>query len=913
MDPSELLNRIAVLLWGLADSTAAAVADAVTGLPELAGETEPALVGRLLEPLAAVPDRHELLRLVRDMVGPMSDAGSPLRVHGWRRQAGAPLGLAFVLNKNGSRAVLAISPGPVVDLVVSPNAVLDHTMLNGEWDFRAAARTTQAWTATFTPGAAAVTPAGDGSVTIGKRNLNLGAAGLGMSVSRFELTVRTEVGAPTRVTVRADGFVARLLPAALAGFLGGRATTRTEPTDLVIQASRAEGVRFDEGTARITRPVHLRLPGVTTRGLTVELGVADGKFVVRPTLALTARPPGLPLTALMEGIGAGIPVLLPDRLGAGGDVSEVLPSGMGLDLALGPVSGGGAFLQRGPDAYGGIIDIDLGFFQVQAFGVLQLPREGRPLSLFVVLAGEFPYPGIQLGFGFAIDAVGGMVGINRRTDLERLRGLVAEGHADRILFPGNAVARADEVIGALDSCFPVARGRFLVGPMVRISWGGRMVSLSVAVLMELPEPVRVIILGRLLIALPDPAAPLIRLQASVFGRIDPGIPLVEFLVSLAGSWIVGVPVTGEIYVLFRGGDQAMFVLSAGGFHPKYTRPAGVPQLQRLSMNLGGGILGLRAESYLALTSNSLQFGAKLQLDATIAGCGVEGWLGLDALFVWEPVLAFSAHVYAGVAVLAFGRRLASIGLDFTLEGPAPWHAFGTGSISVLFWDVSLDFDVRWGDPAPLPPAADDIPAQLSAAVRHRKAWLVDRPATQRAGVRFTEDATRELAAGTVVPPDATLRFSQSVVPLDRAFDRFHRRAVPEQTWRVTAARFAPDDPAQLGTPVPEQFVPGEYFAMTEDEQLSRGAFESHTGGFTLSDTDVVQGAAHLVDDSYETSYQVEPGWFPAPPPARIIVRAHGWFVLETFARRIGAAERADRWRHAQLLMDSALPKVVINR
>ena len=60
------------------------------------------------------------------------------------------------------------------------------------------------------------------------------------------------------------------------------------------------------------------------------------------------------------------------------------------------------------------------------------------------------------------------------------------------------------------------------------------------------------------------------------------------LVSLAGSWIVGLAVRGEMYLLVRGGAQPEFVLSAGGFHPRYTRPPGVPALQRLQIDLAPG-------------------------------------------------------------------------------------------------------------------------------------------------------------------------------------------------------------------------------------------------------------------------------------------------------------------------------------
>ncbi|WP_328399682.1 DUF6603 domain-containing protein [Nocardia sp. NBC_00403] len=914
MDPEELLAKVAELLWGLARGAVTSLADALD-LPVLAGETDPALSGKLLEPLANLPDQHSLLKLVHDLVGNISDAGSPLRAHGWKRSDGTR-GLAFVLTKNGSRGVLAVSPGPVIDLVVTPNAVLDHSVVGAEWDLTVSVRTENAWTATFTQGGAAAAPAGTVAITVGKKALAVvGPGGLGISTQRVAATLAASPTTPAHVDISVEKFSARLLPAILAGLLGGSGA-ETSPTDLVLEMSRTEGLRFAEGRVRVERRINLQLPGISVRNFAVELGMVDGKFVLRPSVSVLAKPPALPMSASLDEVGIGIPILLPDRIGIGTDILADLPAGMGVDMLLGPVSGGGFFKKRGPDAYAGGLDVTLGVLHVTAFGLLQLPGNNNnpPLSLLVLLGAEFPYPGIQLGFGFAIDAVGGLVGINRRADTDHLRGLVSEGNADRILFPGNAIARADEIVGSLESCFPVAPGRFIVGPMVRINWGGRMVSVAVAVILELPDPGRALLLGRALIALPDPAVPLIRLQAGVYGKIVPAVPEVEIQVSLAGSWIVGIPVTGDIYLLFRGGDNAVFVLSAGGFHPKYTRPPGVPQLARLSMDLGGGVLGLRAESYLALTSNSLQFGAQLHLDATVAECGLEGWLGLDALFVWEPTLAFQAHVYAGVAVLAFGERLAGIGLDFTLEGPAPWHAYGKGSIEVLFWEVSLDFDVRWGDPAPLAQSTEDIFDHVAKAVGQRDAWAVERRAAQRAGIKFTETAKQDLAKGVVAQADSSLQVSQSVVPLGIAINRFHRRGVPTQTWQITSAHLDPEIELPRTIPVPEQFVPGEYFAMSDDEQLGRGAFEQHTGGFALSNTAAVKpGPAHVMDDRYETGYKVEPGWFPAPPAPRIILRLRGNFLAETFARTITAAERVDRWRLAQRPFENLVPKVVMNR
>ncbi|MCX5181014.1 DUF6603 domain-containing protein [Streptomyces virginiae] len=912
MDPKVLLEKVSALLWTLADDAAGSLADPLAGLQPLTGEGEP-LQGRLLEPLTDLPDRQALLGLLQDMLGDVTDTGSVVRAHGWHRAPGSARGLALVLGETGSRAVLAVSPGPdgqgpTVDVVVSPGAALTRTVDGADWQVTADIRSEQTWNATYSPGSAPVAPMGTATITATRKGRLASGPENGPHVSTDGITVRLTAtpGAAVEAALGVKDFQVAVLPAALATFLGDGGGTATEKTDIEIYASRVDGLRFKEGGLRLQRPVSMSLPGVTTRRFVVDLDHDESGLVLRPSISALAKPPVLPLSASLDGLGLQVPVsLLPDRIGIDPTLLDAaFPTGMGIGLELGAVGGSGAITERGTPgggAYAGVLDIDLGIVKVQAFGLLQLPVDGRQLSFLVLLGAEFGYPGIQLGFGFALDAVGGLVGLNRRVDENRLRGLVLDGNADRILFPGNAVARADEIAGSLEACFPVARDRFVVGPMVRITWGGRIVSLSAAVVMDLPEPVRALLVGRLLIAVPDPVVPLIRLQANVFGKIDPAVPSVELLATLTGSWIVGTPISGECYLLFRGGRDAAFVLSAGGFHPRYVRPPGVPALRRLSMELGSPVLRLRAEAYLALTSNSLQFGAQLSLDATIAECGVEGHLGLDALFVWEPTLSFAVHVYASVAVLAFGERLASVGLDFTLEGPAPWHAFGTGSISILFWDVSLDFDESWGDARAVASSVEDVLPLLRQALERPDAWTAERPVAQRSGLRFTDEANTALAKGDVAQPDATFRLSQRIVPLETTVHRFHRVGVPAQKWQLTPVDRMSGAPLSTFGPVTERFVPGEFFALTDEQQLTSNAFEDLPSGVRLAGDDVRPGERHLVDDSYETGYKVEAGWFTSfsEPDNGKRLPGTGAFTLESFARPVGAAERADRWRAAQ--------------
>ena len=61
-------------------------------------------------------------------------------------------------------------------------------------------------------------------------------------------------------------------------------------------------------------------------------------------------------------------------------------------------------------------------------------------------------------------------------------------------------------------------------------------------------------------------------------------------------------------------------------------PADFPALKRVTIDMPSGIVSkLRLAAYLALTSNSVQFGATLDVFIGVSGCGLAGHLGFDAL------------------------------------------------------------------------------------------------------------------------------------------------------------------------------------------------------------------------------------------------------------------------------------------
>ncbi|GAA1422798.1 hypothetical protein GCM10009601_24820 [Streptomyces thermospinosisporus] len=523
---------------------------------------------------------------------------------------------------------------------------------------------------------------------------------------------------------------------------------------------------------------------------------------------------------------SAIPGLDLERFAAG-----QIPETVDVDAPLPPVRLRGR-LERSSDSsrLSGVLSASLPVATATAFGEARLKGQDSP-SFLVLLGATFPEPGLQIGFGFALSGIGGVVGVNRRVDREALIAAIADGSAGELLFPPDAARAAQRVLPRLPALFPVARGRLVVGPMFKLSWGGRMVSLSAAVVAELPDPVRLSVLGVLRVAVPDPAVPLIELNATFAGQYDSAEPSAFLMASLNGSHMAGIPLNGDVLVLSRGGRDATFVLSAGGFHPAFTVPRGVPRLRRLSMNLSPvPWMQIRCEAYFAITSNTVQFGAQLFLVAEIAGCGLRGQFGLDVLVYFEPELRFTAAMRGSLAVRVLGRTLLGIGFSLTLEGPAPWHAVGRGSIDLFLFEASFDFEETWGSrPPPLPAAPADLEGELRKAFRQQSAWTVLPPGETRSPVRLSPAANRLLASGGRVHPHGRLVARQKVLPFGVDVQRFGRTPVePAQRWDIAVAQLG-EDTAKGGNTV-DSFAPGLFRSLSEEEQLSSPAFQDFRSG-----------------------------------------------------------------------------------
>jgi hypothetical protein len=643
---------------------------------------------------------------------------------------------------------------------------------------------------------------------------------------------------------KSDGFVQTLTSGAHVEAAFGL-TANWNPTD----GLRLEG----HGGVEMFIPLHLDLSVLIVNGVYISIGFTD-QVPLQIGLATQLTANLGPLVAVVDRIGIRSDITLPDSGGNLGlaniDFAFQPPRGVGLSLDTGVIKGGG-FLYLDPDKgeYFGALELSFeGIITLKAIGIINTkkPDGSTGFALLILISAEFTP--IQLGFGFTLNGVGGLLGLNRTTDIDALKLGVRTGAVSSILFPEDIIANINRIVSDLNAIFPLADGHFLIGPMAKLGWGTpTLISLELGIIIDIPVP-RLVILGVLRCILPTEEAAILRLQVNFAGGIDFDQGLIWFDASLFDSNVLLYPLTGDM-ALRIGWKNPLFVLSVGGFHPAFKEiPPDLTGMRRLMLALlSGDNPRLNAQIYFAVTSNTVQSGAKVELYAEACGFNVYGYLGYDLLVQFSP-FHFIADIAAGLALRSGTDEIAGIHVHCTLSGPTPWHADGDASITILFFDVSVGFSVTWGEQGPSQPQEiEDVLALVKAAIDDKRNWKFDIPPNANQGVSLRKD---DLAEDDIaVHPFGILSVSQKVVPLGLDINKFgNKRPGAETRFEMTYGGGAVDD-------VTEEFAIANFLQMSDSEKVARKSFEKMKSGLRLTPDDATNhGFEILKDVNYELSY-----------------------------------------------------------
>ncbi|MEV6397447.1 DUF6603 domain-containing protein [Streptomyces sp. NPDC051907] len=600
----------------------------------------------------------------------------------------------------------------------------------------------------------------------------------------------------------------------------------------------SKGLQLEgSGSLDLAIPVHVELGPVEITTLYLSAGIgADGSLPLEISGGFKAELG--PIKASVDRVG----LIVTARFGDGGgnlgpldlDFAFKPPGGVGISLDAGVISGGG-YLYVDPERgeYAGALELEFAnFLELKAIGLIstRMPDGSDGFSLLIVITAEFGGGGIQLGYGFTLLAVGGLIGLNRSMNLQALVQGVRTGGIESVMFPKDVVANAPRIISDLRAYFPPEQGAFLIGPMAKLGWGTpTLVSVSLGVIIEIPGNLAV--LGVLKCVLPTEHLPLLVLQVDFIGAIEFDKSRLWFYAQLFESRILTMTIDGGMGLLVAWGDSPELVLTVGGFHPSFKPPAlPFPVPDRLSVdiiNMPGRLI--RVSGYFAVTSNTVQFGARAELRLGFGGFGIEGHFAFDALFQFSP-FAFVISISAGVSLKAFGVGVFSIDLRFQLEGPAPWRAHGRGSISLLFFEISADFDITWGEEqnTTLPPV--EVLALLAGEIAKTEGWETRLPAgggNALVSLRTLPDTDR-----LVLHPLGTLFVRQRAIPLGVRLDRLGAQR-PSDGRRFTVAPAPESGLVQLSV-TDDKFAMAQFQDMDDAAKLSKPAYENQDAGLELS-------------------------------------------------------------------------------
>jgi hypothetical protein len=661
--------------------------------------------------------------------------------------------------------------------------------------------------------------------------------------------VLVEVGSAAIVVSagEGDGFLQKVLPKD--GF-------RTD-FDLGIGWSNKKGLYF-RGSASLeaTLAVHADLLGVLEVD-SVYLALQAKNSDINIAVATTASIKLGPFIANVERIGLLAKFTFPEGGGNLGPANVELgfkpPDGAGMVIDGSVIVGGGyLFFDPANEQYAGVLQLEIqDVLSIKAIGLLttRMPDGSKGFSLLIIITAQFPP--IQLGFGFSLNGLGGLLGVNRTMELDVLRAGVKNRTLDSIMFPENPVANASRIISDLQSVFPPVSGRFVFGPMAELSWGkpATILTIQLGIVLEVPSPVRLAIMGKLTLVLPTLEVPeeaqIIVLHLDVLGTIDFGTGDAGIDATLYDSRIATFPITGDMAMRLNWGASPMFALSVGGFNPRFQPPPNFPSLDRLAIVLStSDNPRIRLEAYLAMTTNTMQLGARLDVYAE-ADLGwplgvfrASAYLGFDALVYLSP-LSFIVDIEGYVCVKGAGQTI-SAWLYLCLSGPQPWHAYGEAIVEFL-GKHHIPIDLKVGEEEPPPPLPPGDPlAELRTAVADTRNWSAQLPGDGHMLVTLRNIPISENSPQVLMHPFGELSFRQKVVPLDTVISKYGSTTpINPGPFTIAKVTFNGQSTEATRQTVRDLFAPGQFFELSDEEKLSRPSFESLPSGCTrISTSDI---------------------------------------------------------------------------
>jgi hypothetical protein len=411
------------------------------------------------------------------------------------------------------------------------------------------------------------------------------------------------------------------------------------------------------------------------------------------------------LTVAVDDLSVRVPLRHPADLGKW----QLDLGGLGVGLVTPAVSLAGALVKSvsgGFTEYRGGISASFAGRSLTAIGAYSQPTDalGRYTSLFVFVSVPFPLGGPP--YLFVLGLAGG-AGFNRRLLVPRDPDSVPSFPLVAAMsggMPENPV----EALSRIGSDIPPSRGSYWVAAGVYFTTF-ELIRTQALVYVALDGGFEVGVLGLMRMMLPRPEAAVVSVELAMAARFSTVDRVLSVRAGLTrNSWLISRDCQlsgGFAFVVWF--DRAEAVMTLGGYHPAFAKPAHYPEVPRVGFHwaVGRGIT-VKGGAYFALTPKALMLGGLLEASYDISP--IRAWFtaSLDVIVHWDPfTYVADAQVNIGasfVLKVCLWKKLCknfpmsvNIGALVHLEGP-PLYAHVLVDLEVA--SIPIEFGERVSQP-----------------------------------------------------------------------------------------------------------------------------------------------------------------------------------------------------------------------
>lgn len=421
------------------------------------------------------------------------------------------------------------------------------------------------------------------------------------------------------------------------------------------------------------------------------------------------------LDASMEMAGMGLQLMgfgLGFKLQWPPEMPDFYLEGIGLSYKAPPIEISGAFLHatalydgKAIDVYNGGAIIKISRFTMSAIGSYAKVNGEASLFIYGVFDGPIGGPafffvtGIAAGFGY-----------NRKVNVPSIDEVA--------LFPLVALAMQPEknsgllpVLGSLET--PMKNGLKPIEISIGDYWlavgikftSFKLIESFVLLTVNFGTQLEFAILGLSRLSWPEKSMapePIVYIELAVLAHFGPGSDVISVeAVITPNSYVLSkeCKLSGgfAFYTWVKGPHEGDFVITLGGYHPKFIKPAHYPTVPRLALNWKvSNSLSIKGEMYYALTSSAIMAGGKWEVlfSTSIVKASILIWA--DMLISWAP---YHYYIDIGIRVkIEATIKILFIRIHFSFEMSAELHIWGPPFAGEAYVDWTVfSFTIPFGN------------------------------------------------------------------------------------------------------------------------------------------------------------------------------------------------------------------------